>query len=99
MSQPRLSPRANSDLLEIWSYISEDSETNADSFIDKLYETIHLLGQQPGSGRRRDELALGMRSFAFGRYVIFYRTVDDVIEIARILHGARDIPNILESNE
>ena len=99
MSQPRLSPRANSDLLEIWSYISEDSETNADGFIDQLYETIQLLAHQPGSGRRRDELALGMQSFAFGRYVIFYRTVDAVIEIVRVLHGARDIPNLLESNE
>ena len=48
MSQVRISPRASSDLIEIWSYIADDSEANADRFIDKIYETIELLVRQPG---------------------------------------------------
>jgi plasmid stabilization system protein ParE len=50
-----------------------DKFTNniSDAGIDKLYEMLQVLGSQPSSGRRREELAPGMRSFPFGRYVIF----------------------------
>jgi toxin ParE1/3/4 len=96
VSQVRISPRASSDLTEISSYISDDSVTNADAFIDKRFETIQLLANQPGSGRRREELAHGILSFPFGRYIIFYRVSQDAIEIVRVLHGARDIHTIFE---
>jgi toxin ParE1/3/4 len=94
VSQPRISPRASEDLTEIWSYIADDSLANADSFIDKLYETMQVLSRQPGSGRHREEIAPGIQSFPFGRYIIFYRAVTSGIEIVRVLHGARDIENI-----
>ena len=92
----RLSPRAKADLVEIWSYIADDSVANADTFVDDLNETIQLLANQPGSGRRREELAPEILSFPFRRYVIFYRANPDAIEIVRVLHGAMDIHNIFE---
>jgi toxin ParE1/3/4 len=42
-------------------------------------------------GRPRDELALGLRSFAFGRYVVFVQPLADGIDVVRVLHSARDI--------
>ncbi len=96
MSQLRISPRASSDLIEIWSYIADDSVANADALIDKLYQAIQVLARQPGSGRHREELAPGIQSFPFGRYIIFYRVVAGAVEIVRVLHGARDIENIFE---
>lgn len=93
----RISPRASDDLIEIWSFIADDSVANADVFIDRLYETIQVLGARPGSGRHRKELGPGIRSFPFGHYVIFYRDINRVIEIVRVLHGARDIGNIFGS--
>ena len=96
MSQLRISPRASLDLIEIWSYIADDSVANADAFIDKIYETMQLLARQPGSGRHREELVPGIQSFPFGRYIIFYRVAASAIEIVRVLHGARDIENIFE---
>jgi toxin ParE1/3/4 len=97
VSQIRISPRARSDLTEIWSYIADDSVANADAFIDKLHKTIQVLAKQPRSGRRREELAPGILSFPFGRYIIFYCTNRYAIEIVRVLHGARDIQSIFES--
>lgn len=97
MSQLRVSPRATADLLEIWSYIADDSVANADAFVDKLYETMQTLGHQPGLGRRREELAPGIQSFPYGRYILFYRVVAGAIEIVRVLHSARDIENIFET--
>jgi toxin ParE1/3/4 len=63
VSQLRISPRASSDLIEIWSYIADDSVANADAFIDKLYQAIQALGRQPGLGRHREELAQGSKAF------------------------------------
>ena len=47
MSQLRISPRATEDLVEIWSYIADDSEAHADAFIDKIREAMKLLARQP----------------------------------------------------
>jgi toxin ParE1/3/4 len=96
MPQFRITPRATADLIEIWSYIADDSVANADAFVDKLCETIQAIGRQPGLGRRREELAPGTQSFPHGRYILFYRLVSGAIEIVRVLHSARDIENIFE---
>ncbi|AUB37002.1 Plasmid stabilization system protein ParE [Nostoc flagelliforme CCNUN1] len=37
-----------------------------------------------------------MRSFPVKNYLIFYRTIDEGIEIARILHGSQDIETIFQ---
>ena len=49
------------------------------------------LARQPLIGRARKELATDLRSFPFGRYVIFYTPVHDGIDVVRVLHSARDI--------
>jgi toxin ParE1/3/4 len=32
-------------------------------------------------------------------YLVFYRLVDDFVEVVRVLHGARDIEALLEEEE
>jgi toxin ParE1/3/4 len=83
--------RARSDIAEIWDYISEDSEMQADAFVDRLGAKLQLLALRPGLGRLRDELFPGLRSFPFERYVIFYESVPEGIGVVRVLHGARDV--------
>ena len=86
-----LQPRAKADLSDIWQFIAEDSDDQADAFIDLIDQKFQLLAQQSGLGRRREELAEGLRSFPVGRYVIFYLAIPDGVQIVRVLHGARDI--------
>jgi toxin ParE1/3/4 len=86
-----LQPRAKTDLAEIWEFIADDSDAHADAFIDLIDQKFQVLAQQPGIGRRRNELADGLRSFPVGRYVIFYFTVPGGVQIVRVLHGARDL--------
>jgi len=50
----------------------------------------------PEMGRRREELAMHLRSFPVGRYIIFYRSMQEGIEIVRVLHGARDLPPLID---
>jgi toxin ParE1/3/4 len=62
-----LQPRAKADLSDIWQFIAEDSDDQADAFIDLIDQKFQLLAQQSGLGRRREELAEGLRSFPVGR--------------------------------
>ena len=85
-----LQPRAKADLSDIWQFIAEDSDDQADAFIDLIDQKFQLLAQQSRSGRRREELAEGLRSFPVGRYVIFYLPISGGVQIVRVLHGGRD---------
>ena len=89
-------PQAETDILEIWDYIAEDSMVEADRWVDRLDEKFALWATQPMMGRSRDELTPGVRSLAFGRYVVFYEPLPDGIDVVRVLHGTRDIDTNFE---
>lgn len=91
MPQVRKRPLAFTDLADIWAFIADDSEQQADLFIDLLETQLALLSTQPEMGRARPELAPGLRSFPIRRHVVFYRTVRDGIEVVRVLRSARDV--------
>ena len=87
----RLSPLAERDLDEIWSYVAEDATpTTADRLVDDIIHRFDLLAEQPGMGRARPEFGIGVRSFAVENYVIYYRQEGNDVLIARVLHGRRD---------
>jgi toxin ParE1/3/4 len=90
--------RTTDDLTEIWDYIADDSETQADLFIDTIDRKLRLLAEQPNLGRSRGELAENMRSFPIGRYVVFYIVMPSYIQVVRVLHGARDLAPIFEAD-
>ena len=96
MKQFRVSPAARTDLDEIWFYIAQDNADAADKFIHAIVSRFPKLAAMPQLGRRREELSPRLRSFPVGRYVLFYRQVESGIEIARVLHGARDFPPLFE---
>ncbi len=92
MSALRISAAAEDDLAGIWSYIAQDNPVAADGFVARLLDICRTLADTPGMGRPRDELAPGVRSFAVGAYLIFYRKTSRGIEVARVLSGFLDLP-------
>jgi plasmid stabilization system protein ParE len=46
----------------------------------------------PELGRSRDELCQGCRSLLVKKYLVFYRLLPNAIEIVRVLHGSRNLP-------
>jgi toxin ParE1/3/4 len=82
---------AELDLEEIWEFIARDDIAAADRCLRTLATKFEMLAARPGIGRNRDTLKPGLRSHAVGRYVVFYRTIPDGIEVVRVLHGARDV--------
>jgi toxin ParE1/3/4 len=96
MNRYRVSDAARSDLDEIWFYIAQDNTDAADRFLRAVVSRFPKLAATPQMGRAREELSPRLRSFPVGRYIIFYRPMENSIEIARVLHGARDIPPLFE---
>ena len=70
--------------------IADDSFVEADRWVDRLDEKLSLWATQPLIGRPRDELAFGLRSMPFGRYVVFFMPTPDGIDVVRVLHSSRD---------
>ena len=91
MKEFRLSKLAESDLTDIWIYIASHDQRSADAQIDRIVERLVMLSQFQNAGRKREELAQGLKSFPVDNYVIFYRVIDNGIEVIRVLHGSRDI--------
>lgn len=52
---------------------------------------MRVLIDFPEAGRRRDDLASGVRSLSVEGYLLFYRLTEDGVVLDRILHGRRDI--------
>jgi toxin ParE1/3/4 len=94
-----LTPAAEADLIEIAGYI-ENASGSVDAperFMDRLLTKCEELASLPSRmGRQRPELLLGLRSTAFGNYVIFFRyadtsEADEIFEVVNILERHRDI--------
>ena len=86
-------PTARSDLIDIWQYIADDSPEDADRFLDTLEEKMSLLGDNPEMGKRREELAEGLRGFPVGNYMIYYRPHGEKegIVVVRVLNATQNI--------
>lgn len=98
--QIRFSEGAKQDLRDIWRGLAEYSGLSfADSTLAKLESKFQLLAQFPSSGRVRDELLVGLRSYPAGDFVIFYRLAETTVEVVRVLHGRRDTYSIFHESE
>lgn len=86
---------AESDLLEAWLYVAEDSVIAADRMLDQIEAEVIRLLDHPQMGRERRELSPGIRSWPTSTpYTLFYFPDEQGIIVARVLHHARDIQAI-----
>ncbi|MBL8793009.1 MAG: type II toxin-antitoxin system RelE/ParE family toxin [Planctomycetia bacterium] len=99
MSNLRITEQARTDLDELWEWHAQRAESAADALLDKIMDKLKFHAQFPGMGRRRDDLAPGLRSFVISPYVIFYLPADDGIVVVRVLHGSRDIDSIMKEDD
>jgi toxin ParE1/3/4 len=86
--------QAQADLTDIWQYIGRNDEAAADRLLEMIDQKLILLSDSPYLGKERFDLCAELRSFAVKSYLIFYRPLNDGIEVIRVLHGARDIENL-----
>jgi toxin ParE1/3/4 len=95
--------RVLDDLIEHSTNIAKDKIEPAIRFLDVAEDCFARLGSMPGMGtlvKSKKPHLKGIRSYpmpsGFRNYVIFYRPIENGIEVLTILHGARDLQRALE---
>jgi toxin ParE1/3/4 len=86
-----LSPRAQSDLNDIWNYTeSHWGADQAETYPRQLWKHIEAIAARPTSGRACPEVRAGYHKYRSGSHVLFYRMTSDGIDVVRILHERMD---------
>jgi toxin ParE1/3/4 len=93
-----ISKRALSDLEEIWLYSAEHwSVAQADRDYNLIFEEIKYVCRDINSGKSMEHIRKGYRASKVKSHLIFYRIVNNTIEVVRILHEQMDVENRFES--
>jgi plasmid stabilization system protein ParE len=92
-----LSAAARVDLLQIWNYLAENASIDvADKVVRDIETGIRKLVRMPKLGHARTDLT--DRHVLFYRvhsWLITYRPGTKPLQVARVLHSARDIAGLL----
>jgi plasmid stabilization system protein ParE len=98
MSQFQLAPAAKSDIFEIWNhYAAEVGDVElADRMRHEIFSDIRAAARKPDiSHLRRDLADEPLRFWRVRNYLIIYRSETKLIQVVRVLHGARDVQALL----
>ena len=96
----QLTPQAIKDLDAIWLTIAEDSRDAAERVEMEILATCHRLARYPRMGTKRQDITvLPVRFWTvtkFPNYVIVYRPETVPLQVVAVLHGRRDLRDVLE---
>jgi toxin ParE1/3/4 len=94
-------PRAEEDLIEIYSFIALDSPTAADRILAKLQASVETLARNPRIFQRRPDIRPSTRILIEGPYLVLYETHPDSdngpvreVEIVRVVDGRRNLKHL-----
>jgi toxin ParE1/3/4 len=91
MSRFVLSPRARADLDGIWSYTAQRwGVDQAERYLRRIADAVDLVAETPALGRNCDYIRQGYQKYPVGSHVLFYRQVEDAVDVVRILHQNMD---------
>lgn len=86
---------ARADLSRIAAYIARDNPLRANSFAKELTAKIMDVAERPMTFPARDEWQPGLRAALHANHYIIYRLKDDRVIVLRIIHAARNIPDLI----
>jgi len=96
VSRYRLSPQAADDVREIWGHIAEENLEAAGRVRRELRDSMERLSRHPKMGHARKDLTdRPVLFWAVRSYLIVYNPLSIPLEVVRVLHGARDITQLL----
>jgi toxin ParE1/3/4 len=98
MSRYVINVLACQDLNEIADYFAENNVEAGDRFFRAFDRKCQQLATFPNSGKSYASIRPDLRGLALEGYVIFYRILDDGIEILRVVSGRRDFPAIFDES-
>jgi plasmid stabilization system protein ParE len=97
----QLTTQAIEDLDAIWWNIAEENRDAAERVETEILATCHRLSKHPRMGTKRQDITMLPVRFwtvtKFPNYVIVYRPETIPLRVVAILHGKRDLQEVLES--
>jgi len=98
MSRYVINALASQDLNEIADYFAENSIEAGERFFNAFNRKCQQLVAFPNSGKSYAEIRPELRGISLEGFIIFYRILDNGIEILRVVSGRRDFPSLFEES-
>ena len=96
MHRLTVTPKAESDLTEIWMYTGEEwGVEQADSYLDRLEAGMNQLINHPSLGANYAHVLPGYRRLQVQHHAVFYQVVGPEVRVIRVLHEDMDAPRRL----
>jgi plasmid stabilization system protein ParE len=103
MSSYALTPPAWGDISEIWHYIAQDNTEAADRVEQAIYDACKFVAESPLRGHTHKELTSRNIRFwtltGYSNYCVMYKPDTSPLRIIAILHGKRNILQILKQRQ
>ncbi|MBY0495045.1 MAG: type II toxin-antitoxin system RelE/ParE family toxin [Cyanobacteria bacterium] len=98
MSQTyRLTERAEADVEAITDFIAADNIDAAVKVVLALEDAFVLIASRPGIGHSREDLTeRPLKFWSVYSYLVVYDPASEPLTIIAVLHGARDVAQILK---
>lgn len=91
MAEYLLTPAAERDLEDIWTYtVQHWGLEQANHYIDHLIAAIDSLSQSPKAAPTCDHIRIGYRRRSVERHMVYFRITTDGIVVVRVLHESMD---------
>lgn len=93
MSTLTITPKAESDLVEVWVYTCEKwSAEQADKYLDQLEVGMKQLLEHPELGINYEHARAGYRKLQVEQHAVFYQVQGKNVLVVRVLHEEMDAP-------
>ncbi|MEH2096855.1 type II toxin-antitoxin system RelE/ParE family toxin [Nostoc sp.] len=98
MSRYVINILASRDINEIADYFAETNVEAGERFFSEFNRKCQQLVAFPNSGKSYAKIRPDLRGISSQGYIVFYRVLDDGIEILRIVSGRRNFPSLFEES-
>ena len=87
MAHFRLTPDAQSDLIEIRRYTQQQwDNTQSKKYLSELRQTLHLLAETPSIGKSKPDIGIDILSFPHVSHIIYYVIHEQELVVFSVLH-------------
>jgi toxin ParE1/3/4 len=96
VSRYTISQPAIRDLESISAYFADVNVEAGEKFLQGFNKRCQQLVCFPSIGRSYEDLQTGLRGLPLDGYIILYRTMNDEIEIVRVVNGRQDLGSLFD---
>ena len=99
MSIYLISPSASRDLNTIADYFLARNVDAGEKLFREFTKKCQYIAQFPNLGKSYSYLRPSLRGLPLDGYIIFYRVVEDGVEIVRVVSGRQDLESLFSESD